>query len=151
VKIERIAAKRFHCGQIARQLRPAHADVIGKHHLNAHRNIVSHFQNSVIRQAWTIDGRLAALAGVTGSLLDRDGIAWLALGAEAERHPVPVSREALRFIDEVLKKRDLTIVVMAEDKRSSLFGVFLGFNFDERKVIDGVPTIIMSTSARKAA
>jgi hypothetical protein len=72
-----IEAKEHHCGQIVRRLRAEHARAIAGFGVHAHREIRTNFDASAFRRAWLIDGRLAALFGVTGALL---GVArlWVA-------------------------------------------------------------------------
>lgn len=153
MKVERIEAKRFHCGRLARTMRHEHAAIIEANpHIKAHRNIVQFFDQSSLVQAWAIDGEIAALAGVTGSMMDSGGIAWLILSQKAEGHPVAVGREAIKFMKRVqITKRDISMVLLADDKRSIQFAYFLDFKSDGRKTIDGVETILMSARARKAA
>lgn len=134
-------------------MRREHAAVLDAHpHIKAHRNIVQFFERSSIMRAWTIDGEIAALAGVTGSRMDTAGIAWLVLSEKAHGYPLAVSREALRFMDWIrITKRDISMVVLADDKRSIQFAYFLDFKSDRRETIEGVETILMSARARKAA
>ena len=153
MKVERIEAKRFHCGRLARLMRYEHAAIIAGHpHIKAHRNIVQFFDQSSAIRAWTIDGELVALAGVTGSRMDASGIAWLVLSEKAQAHPIAVSREALKFMDWLrITKNDITIVILADDKKAIQFAYFLDFKSDRRETIDGVETILMSARPRKAA
>lgn len=153
MKIERVTPKRYHCGQLARTMRHEHAAIIEANpHIKAHRNIVQFFERSTLVRAWTMDGKIAALAGVTGSMMDRDGIAWLILSQDAEAHPVAVGREALKFMDWArITKREIYIVVMADDRKAIDFAYFLDFQANGREPIAGVPCILMSARSRKAA
>lgn len=153
MKVERVEAKRFHCGRLARSMRHEHAAIIEAHpSIKAHRNIVDFFERSSQVRAWTLDGEIAALAGVTGSKMDADGIAWLVLSEKAEKHPIAVGREAIKFMDWIrITKRSISIVVMAGDQKAIDFAYFLDFQADGRELIEGVLCILMSARTRKAA
>ncbi len=93
---EIIEARPWHCGQMCRQLRHEHAQALVRMAVNSHREMKSCFDQSSYSRAWLIDGRLGAIGGVTGSLLDPAGYVWLAISQDAMRYPKAVVREARR-------------------------------------------------------
>lgn len=151
MKIERIPARLHHCGQIVRHLRKEQRALFAAAGTPAHRQIREYFGFSAIRQAWKIDGKLAGLAGVVGSVASPEGILWLALTEAAASHPI-VARTARRFINEIkVTTPDLTLTVLAGDPKSVQLAYFLGFTSTERTKIGGIPVIHMAHRGRKAA
>lgn len=124
-----IEAQPYHCGQMARILRDEHLAAmphLGR--IQIHRALRSAFDASAYRRAWTIDGRLAGLGGVTGTLMNRQGRIWLALSQEATRHPVAVTREAARQISHLWEGYEgLTTNLLASDFTARRFAGWLGF------------------------
>lgn len=130
-----IEAKAHHCGAIIRRLREDHQAAVALLGINSHREIRERFDASAYRRAWSIDGRLAGLGGVTGSTISGTGFAWMALTNEAARHPYAVARETLRQIaDIMLVKREIVTTLIPEDKLALRFATRLGFEVDH-----GVP------------
>ena len=120
--------KPYHCGKIIRRLRIDHNDAFMKLGLNAHKQLRACFDDSYFCRAWIIDGRLAGLGGVTGSLLSPVGYIWLALSEEATHYPVKVMREARAQISEIMQvKRSLITTVLKNDEPSVRFATRLGF------------------------
>lgn len=74
-----IEAKAWHCGQMARKLRRAHAHAAARIGTDVHTSLTEMFQASPWRRAWLIDGKLAALGGVAGPMMADSGFVWLAL------------------------------------------------------------------------
>ncbi|TXH14669.1 MAG: hypothetical protein E6R03_08725 [Hyphomicrobiaceae bacterium] len=152
MKIERVEAKLYHCGRMARALRSAHKDVLISHALDTHRDLRHTFAHSMMREAWLLDGRLVAMAGITGSMLDTEGDVWMALSDDAEKHPFAVARHALDYLRRAsVIRRSLVTAILTDDEKSVQFAYFLGFSIERRETIKGVKTQIMSFGARKAA
>ena len=127
-RYEIVEARPFHCGQMARALRREHRELLARVGADAHRELRACFDQSSFRRAWLIDGRLAALGGLTGSMLSGDGMLWLALSDEATRHPFAVVREARKQLDEMMRvKRVLSAGVMGGDDAAARLAVFLCF------------------------
>jgi hypothetical protein len=124
-----IPAKRWHCGQMVRLLRHEHQRVMYGIGLDAHAELAGMFEISAFRKAWLIDGRLAGLGGVTGTLLSPHGFVWLALSEQAMRYPVALVKEARRQIAEMMVvKRELTTTLIGGDEAAQRLAVFLGFH-----------------------
>ena len=123
-----IEAREYHCGQIVRRLREEHrAAVIGLG-VNPHREIRASFDQSAYRRAWLVDGRLAGLGGVTGSLASSQGMIWLALTAHAIKYPIEIVKEARRQLDVISEtKRDLVSSLIPGDRTAIRFATMLGF------------------------
>lgn len=130
-----IEARVWHCGAIIRRLREDHQNAVALLGINSHREIREKFDASMFRRAWTIDGRLAGLGGVTGTTLSMTGFVWMALTNEAARHPYAVARESVRQIAEIMQVRhELCTTLIPEDKAALRFATRLGF-----EVAHGVP------------
>ena len=123
-----IEAKAYHCGQIMRELRIAHQMEIAKIGVNSHRELRMRFDASSFRKAWTIDGKLAGLGGVTGDRISSGGYIWLALSNHALKYPLEIIREARRQLADIMvSKRDLVTTIIDGDEASQRFAIFLGF------------------------
>jgi len=130
-KFEVVEAKEFHCGQILRRLRIEHREAIERVGANSHRELRALFDSSYLRRAWLIDGKLAALGGVSGSILSHYGFVWIALSNEAMRYPVALIREVKRQIESVMAtKSQLVTTIVGGDEAAKRFAVFLGFHCD---------------------
>lgn len=150
--LQPIEARAHHCGQISRQLRAEHRDILDQMHVPTHRELRDAFDASVIRRAWLLNGSLCALAGITGTSASSHGVIWLALTDEATKHPVQVARGAMRFIEEVMRvKRTLSTTLLADDRHGMLLLYFLGFHVEHKMMHNGAQVILMSYEKRKAA
>lgn len=124
-----IEAKPFHCGQMSRILRyeqqRAIAQVGGG---DIHRELREKYYESSFTRAWALDGRLAALAGVTGPTLSDEGIIWLCMSEAALKHPKEIIKECRQMLDDVsVLKRRIYTFVLNSDPKSTRMAVFLGF------------------------
>lgn len=123
-----IEAKVWHCGAVIRRLREDHQAAVALLGINSHREIREKFDASMFRRAWTIDGRLAGLGGVTGTTLSMTGFVWMALTNEAAQHPYAVARESVRQLAEIMQVRhELCTTLIPEDKAALRFATRLGF------------------------
>ncbi len=130
-RFEIVEAKPFHCGAMARLLRREHAAILARRGDDIHRELRGCFDQSAFRRAWLIDGRLAALGGVTGTALSSDGMLWLALTQEATRHPKAIVDEARRQLDGLMQvKRRLSAFIHGGDEAALRLAIFLGFTID---------------------
>lgn len=121
-------AKLQHCGQMIRMLRVEHYRAVAQLGINGHQELRNRFDASAFRRIWTIDGRLSALGGVTGSLLDATGYVWLAMSWEAARYPIQIVREARKQLALLsISKRNLATTILDGDETALRFAVFLGF------------------------
>ena len=128
-RVQIVEGKMHHCGQILRRLRVEHASAFAMVGLNAHRELRNTAAQSAYRRAAFLDGKLAALWGVTGSSLCPWGYVWLCLTNEAAAHPIIVLRGALQQIDEIMKmKTELTTTVLHGDEAALRLCAFLGFH-----------------------
>lgn len=128
MNIEIVEARPYHCGQIARALRPAQQDGVRSRGVDAHRALRDRFGASAYRRACLFDGRLAALGGVMGTTLAVDGVVWLAVAEWATRHPralLTAARTAL--VDIGVVKRRIGTLILIEDTASFRFARRLGF------------------------
>lgn len=117
-------ASPHHCGGLVRALRAAQRHAIDE---PLHRSMRQAFDASTFRRSWYIDGKLAAVGGVIGSLT-YTGVVWLALSERAMRYPIAVCKEALRQLDALAERYDtLETLVLRADSRSVEFALRLGF------------------------
>lgn len=124
-----IDAKPHHCGQMVRLLRIEHQSAIARLGLNSHRELRERFDQSSFRRSWLIDGKLAALGGVTGAKISGHGFLWLAISERARKYPVAIVKEARRQLAEVmLVKRELATTILNGDDAARRLAVFLGFH-----------------------
>lgn len=124
-----IEARPWHCGQMTRLMRLEHQKAIAMIGIDSHRELRARFDASAFRRAWLINGKLAALGGVTGSRLEPSGMVWLALSNETLHYPLEIVREARRQLDEIMiLKRELITLILDGDESSRRFAVFLGFH-----------------------
>lgn len=145
-------AKPFHAGQISRLLRADHAALFAQAGLPTHRELRETLDASIIRRAWFIDGELAAIAGLVSTLGESEGTIWAAISEKTMRHPFTVARVGMRFLDLATRTRDRLLTnILTEDQPSQNLAYFLGFRVEERGVVRGVKTALMSYSKRKAA
>lgn len=134
----------WHCGQMARVLRRSHRALLERMEVPVHREIRNSFDASMWRKSLMVDGRLAAMAGICGSVSSADGVIWLALAEDIGTRPAMIARIALRFLDEIMRvKRRLTTIVLKEDRRGLLFAYFLGFRVETTTMINGAYALVM--------
>lgn len=123
-----VQAKPWHCGAMARRLRPEHRQAVAMLGIDAHYELRDRFDDSAFRRAWLVDGQLAALGGVTGPAAAATGLVWLAVGFNALHHPVSIAREAQRQIVGLMRmKRELVTTLLPGDHAAMRMAVFLGF------------------------
>lgn len=144
---EVIDAKPWHYGQMSRILRDDHRAAIVAAGVDIHRQIALVARDSCICRAWLIDGRLAALGGVVGTMAGAHGYVWLTLSNEAMRHPRAAVQEARAQLADFLQvKRELATTIIESDLAARRFAVFLGFHVDH----DGAGAPAASRAERRA-
>jgi hypothetical protein len=127
-KFEIVEAKAWHCGAMSRALRMEHQKAVAMIGFNSHREIRAAFDDSSFRKAWLIDGKLAAIGGVTGPALASSGFVWLAFTNAATKYPMAIIKEARRQIAEIMVvKRHLACTILEGDEASARLAIFLGF------------------------
>lgn len=127
-----IEARAYHCGQMCRLLRIEHQEAVAQIGIDAHRELRARFEASVFRRAWLINGKLAALFGVTGGMLSSGGFLWLALSVEAQRHPVAIVKEGRRQLDDIMRtKRELATTILGHDHAALRLAIFFGFHVSD--------------------
>lgn len=124
-----IPAKPWHCGAMMRRLRLEHQRAVARTGMDAHRELSSMFDQSSYRRSLLIDGRLAALGGVTGGMASATGFAWMVLTDEATQYPLYLVREIRRQLDAIMiTKRELATTVIGGDEAALRMAIFLGFH-----------------------
>lgn len=124
-------AKPFHCGRMARRLRREHAQALVSIGLDPHQQIRRVFQSSSVRKVAFLDGELAAMGGVVGTLASPFGGVWLLLSNEICRHPRLVLEKAREQLEGLLGTRiELYTSLLLSDPAAVRFAVRLGFHRD---------------------
>lgn len=134
MKVQIIEARAYHCGAIVRRLRAEQGSSLVTLGVDPHRELRRTFDMSYVRRVLLLDGVIAGLGGLVGTLAGGSAYVWLALTREATRHPGILVREAVRQLCEFfVTKREISTVILADDRASLRFARFLGFR------CDGVP------------
>lgn len=132
-QFEVVEGREFHCGQILRRLRQEHLEAIERVGASGHRELRTLFDASYLRKAWMIDGRLAALGGVSGSVLSNYGFVWVALSKDAMKYPVALVKETRRQLDIIMTtKTELVTTIVGGDDAAKRFAIFLGFHCEHQ-------------------
>jgi hypothetical protein len=145
---EIIEAKEHHCGQMARRIRWEHRIAVDRAGSGdrIHKELRSCFEQSSFCRAWLIDGKLAALGGVTDTALSSNGMVWLVLTEEAKRYPVQIVKEARCQLRQIMQtKRELTTTILSGDAAAMRLAVFLGFHVSH----DGLGSPAVSRFGRR--
>lgn len=141
-----IPARPYHCGQMVRLLRVEHQAAIARLGLDSHRELRERFEQSSFRRAWLIDGKLAALGGVTGGKISGTGFLWLAISERARKYPVAIVKEARKQLAEVMEiKRELATTILNGDAAARRLAIYLGFHVAD----EGPGAIAHSRFARR--
>jgi hypothetical protein len=127
-RFEVVEAKPWHCGAMVRLLRREHQRAVAMVGLNSHRELRGAFDDSIFRRSWFINGKLAAIGGVTGPALSSYGVIWLAFSEAATRYPLAIVKEMRRQIAEIMRTKRLLICSILEgDEAAERLAIFLGF------------------------
>lgn len=127
-RLEISEGKLRYAGQMIRRLRHDHQNANSAVGLNSHHVLRSAMAQSSYRKAAFLDGELAGLWGVTGSIMSPFGYAWLCLSQEASRRPILVLREAARQIDEIMRTKAVLVTdIMGDDVAAIRLATYLGF------------------------
>jgi hypothetical protein len=128
MRLEIVEAKPFHCGQMARMLRAEHENVLTKLGVRPHRALRASYDDAPFAKACFIDGRLACLWGVDGTLACDEAHVWMALARWMTPHARTVLTVCKQQVNELLKtRRRLRTLMLIEDKTSFRFAQHLGF------------------------
>lgn len=123
-----VEGRPYHCGQMSRILRLDQQKAIALIGMNTHHEMRDKFDQSVFRKAWLINNRLAAVGGITGSILSAYGLVWLALSNEAMKYPLAVVKESRRQLNQAMITRHMLVTnILDGDEAAKRFAVFLGF------------------------
>lgn len=123
-----VEAKQHHLGRILRTARSASIGTVMALGVDPHAELTRVFGESSFRRSWMIDGQLAAIGGVTGSLASSAGYVWLVFGDLGTAFPRAALREArdqLTVIGETFG--ELRTKVDAADRVAMRFASYLGF------------------------
>ena len=147
MKIEIAEARLYHCGQIARALRPVQSLGARARGADTHRELQARLSASAYARTCWLDGRLAALGGVMGTLAESDGLVWLAIADWATKHPRALLTAARQALIEIgATKRRLGTLILIEDAASFRFARRLGFAVQESAATP-FETILMERAA----
>ena len=129
---EIVEAKPWHVGQLARNLRFEHRALLLVMGLDPHRELRAIYQSSLVRKACILNGKVAALWGITGTLASGAGFVWLAISNDAARLPIPLIRETRKQLAELMRGRtELITTILADDAAARRFAILLGFHVED--------------------
>lgn len=122
-------AKRWHCGEMIRNLRPEQTDVAKNLGFNAHEHLQEAFMISGISKTWFgEDGKILGMMGVTGPMMAEEGMIWLAVSKEATKFPIFIVKQAINQLAELmLFKNRLYAAPFLADPASVKFARSMGF------------------------
>ena len=143
-RFEIVEARLHHCGQMARLMRREQREAIARAGYDPHHELRSRFDSSSVCRALLIDGRLAALGGIVGTLLSPHGSVWVVLAEWASRaHPLTLARIAARQLDRIMQTyTEVASVLVGEDEPAHRLAVSLGFSV-------GAPILIGNAVCRE--
>ncbi len=114
-----------------RRLRQEHRDILTDMQINMHEELRKFFYDSAFSRSWMIDGSLAAMGGVTGTMISPTGMVWLAVSELATRFPVAMTREATHHMRLIMSTRlEVSAVTVWGDERANRFAEYLGFELE---------------------
>jgi len=124
-----VDAKTWHCGQMVRQLRAEDRDGALACGVDAHHELRRRLDASAIARAVLIDGRLAALGGLIGTILARESWVWLVVAPWAiRRNARALGRLAVIYVGSFMQLRHgLYATIFAGDIKAARLVEFLGF------------------------
>jgi hypothetical protein len=126
---EIVEARPHMCGKMARMLRGEHQRAAIRVGMDVHRSLRDIYMQSWYRKAWLLDGQLAGLGGVKGSMLSPAGFVWVALSERATRYPGAIVREARAQLDYLMDfHAELHTTIIDGDEPAKRLAVFLGFH-----------------------
>ncbi len=122
-------ARLYHCGRMIRKLRAAQAGALATLGIHLHTELRARFSESSYKESWFIDRKLAALGGVTGSLMSSTGFIWLAVSDDATRYPRQLALMIRTLLARVMETRhEVYTVIFKEDIVSLRWVEFLRFH-----------------------
>lgn len=122
-------AKLRHVGMISARLRDADREEIMALYGDCRKAIRYCFMVSCIRRVAFVDEEIAAMWGVTGTLLSPIANVWLVTTPAIERIPFSFAREARRELAEIMETHDVVRGhVFAGYERAIRFMRLLGFD-----------------------
>ena len=124
-----VDARPWHCGQMVRQLRAEDRDGALACGVDVHRELRHRLDASALARAVLIDGRLAALGGLVGTVLARESCVWLVVAPWAiRRNARALGRLAVVYVRRFMQLRHgLYATVFHGDIKAMRLVEFLGF------------------------
>lgn len=137
-------AKPWHVGSMVRIMRREQRDLTLGRGLDPHRELKARYDDSAFRKAWMINGRLAALGGLTNSSMSSSGQIWLAVSESATHFPKAMVIEARTQLAKLLRtKRELVTTIAPDDPAAYRFARFLGFEHVASDDVLNSPLLLM--------
>ncbi len=131
-KVEIIAAEIGHVYRLAKNLRDLDRREFTCAGLDPRRALRKAFRDSIIARTGFVDGEIAAMFGVGGTIMGGEGRIWLLTTPAVERVPVTFVREARRELDRLLPLFPvLHGVVQTSYHQAVAFLILLGFSLGE--------------------
>jgi hypothetical protein len=140
-----VEAKPWHCGPLSRRLRREHRDLLVSMKVRIHAEMRAVFDSSLsCRKTLFVDGKMAAMGGITGTALSAEGEIWLAVSEDAVAHAVMIARIFKRELDLAMQtRRRLVTIVFKDDRKGMMLAYFLGFRVKESTRVSDRDAVIM--------
>lgn len=114
--------------RITRILRKEQLKLILNLNKNPYSDLCIYANQSFYTKSWKINGKLAAIGGVTGSILSSEGFAWLALTEESLKFPIAIIKEIKIQLNNIMvNKNKINAYVFINDNAAQKFAEFFGF------------------------
>lgn len=132
MNLELIPARRHHCGKLARALRHEHRESLERVGNNVHKALRVAYDDSAYARTLLIDGKVAVMGGITGSLLAPYGMVWIAMTQEATRYPIAVIKILRQQLAAAMVvRRELCTIVLGDDEGAKRLAIFMGFHVSD--------------------
>jgi hypothetical protein len=123
-----VPAQRWHCGQMARRMRPEQRQTIVAAGFDPHRALVARFEESLFVRAWLVDDRVMAIGGIAGGLLSHTAQVWIVFAADIGTHLRPLIRAARAELAAAAEGRELLTGIDIADPAALRLAAFMGFH-----------------------
>lgn len=124
-----VDAEAEHVKMLCASLRSDDLDEISRFGVSPRRGLWRSFRVSLLRRAAFVDGEIAAMWGVGGTVLGSEGIVWLMTSDAIERAPFAFVREARSEVATMLQIWPRLVGMVSPDyARAVKFLSLLGFS-----------------------
>lgn len=127
-----VDAERNHAVQLARALRDGDKIEIAAGGLTERKAVWRSYKQSVLCKTAFVDGEIAAMWGLGGTLMSMRGNPWLLTTSAVEKYPMDFAREARKAVREMLTIRPILFnYVLASYEHAVRFLQIIGFTMGD--------------------